>query len=67
MNPRLVGRIALAIARDPRREAFIEQAHPVGRVGEAEDIARVIVFLSSDDAAFVVGHSMAVDGGFTAR
>jgi NAD(P)-dependent dehydrogenase (short-subunit alcohol dehydrogenase family) len=56
-----------AIARDPRREAYIEQAHPIGRVGEAEDIARVVVFLSSDDAAFVVGHSMAVDGGFTAR
>jgi NAD(P)-dependent dehydrogenase (short-subunit alcohol dehydrogenase family) len=36
-------------------------------VGEAEEIARAVVFLSSDDAAFVLGHSLAVDGGFTAR
>jgi NAD(P)-dependent dehydrogenase (short-subunit alcohol dehydrogenase family) len=56
-----------AIARDPRREAYIEQAHPIGRLGEAEDIARSVVFLCSDDAAFIIGHSLAVDGGFTAR
>jgi NAD(P)-dependent dehydrogenase (short-subunit alcohol dehydrogenase family) len=56
-----------AIARDPRREKYIEQAHPIGRLGEAEDIARSVVFLSSDDAAFIIGHSLAVDGGFTAR
>jgi NAD(P)-dependent dehydrogenase (short-subunit alcohol dehydrogenase family) len=56
-----------AIARDPRRKTYIEQAHPIGRLGEAEDIARSVVFLCSDDAAFVLGHSLAVDGGFTAR
>jgi NAD(P)-dependent dehydrogenase (short-subunit alcohol dehydrogenase family) len=56
-----------AIAREPRRQAYIEQAHPIGRMGEAEDIARSVVFLSSDDAAFIIGHSLAVDGGFTAR
>jgi NAD(P)-dependent dehydrogenase (short-subunit alcohol dehydrogenase family) len=56
-----------AVARDPRRKAYIEQAHPIGRMGEAEDIARSVVFLSSDDASFVIGHALAVDGGFTAR
>ena len=56
-----------AIARDPRRQKYIDQAHPIGRLGEAEDIARSVVFLCSDDAAFVLGHSLAVDGGFTAR
>jgi NAD(P)-dependent dehydrogenase (short-subunit alcohol dehydrogenase family) len=56
-----------AIAREPRRQAYIEQAHPIGRLGEAEDIARSVVFLCSEDAAFVLGHSLAVDGGFTAR
>ncbi len=56
-----------AIARDPRRKTYIEQAHPIGRMGEAEDIANAVIFLSSDDAAFVIGHSLAVDGGFTAR
>jgi NAD(P)-dependent dehydrogenase (short-subunit alcohol dehydrogenase family) len=56
-----------AIAREPRREEYIKQAHPIGRMGEAEDIARAVVFLSSEDASFVLGHSLAVDGGFTAR
>ncbi|HEX6244378.1 MAG TPA: SDR family oxidoreductase [Polyangiales bacterium] len=56
-----------AIAREPKRQAYIDQAHPIGRLGEAEDIARSVVFLSSEDAAFILGHSLAVDGGFTAR
>jgi NAD(P)-dependent dehydrogenase (short-subunit alcohol dehydrogenase family) len=56
-----------AIARDTRREEYIKNAHPIGRVGEAEEIARAVVFLCSEDAAFVLGHSLAVDGGFTAR
>ena len=55
-----------AIERDPRREKHIQRIHPIGRIGEAEDIASAVVFLSSDDAAFIIGHSMAVDGGFTA-
>ncbi|MEY4576906.1 MAG: hypothetical protein RL701_1609 [Pseudomonadota bacterium] len=56
-----------AIERDPRRKTYIEQAHPIGRIGEAEDIASAVVFLSSDDASFMIGHSLTVDGGFTAR
>jgi NAD(P)-dependent dehydrogenase (short-subunit alcohol dehydrogenase family) len=56
-----------AIARDPKRAARIDQVHPIGRLGEAEDIARSVVFLCSDDAAFVLGQALAVDGGFTAR
>jgi NAD(P)-dependent dehydrogenase (short-subunit alcohol dehydrogenase family) len=56
-----------AIERDPRRKPYIEQAHPIGRVGEPEDIAAAVVFLSSDDASFMIGHSMVVDGGYTAR
>lgn len=56
-----------AIAREPRRQQYIDQAHPIGRLGEAEEIARAVVFLSSDDAAFIVGHPLAVDGGYVAR
>lgn len=56
-----------AIQREPRREAIIERAHPIGRIGEPEDVASAVVYLSSDDAAFVIGQSIAVDGGFTAR
>jgi 3-oxoacyl-[acyl-carrier protein] reductase len=36
---------------------------PIGRVGQAEEIAAVIAFLASDDAAFVAGHILNVDGG----
>jgi NAD(P)-dependent dehydrogenase (short-subunit alcohol dehydrogenase family) len=41
--------------------------HPIGRLGTAEDIARAIVFLASDDAAFVTGSELVVDGGYTAQ
>jgi NAD(P)-dependent dehydrogenase (short-subunit alcohol dehydrogenase family) len=56
-----------AIEREPRRQAYIDQAHPIGRLGLADEVARAVVFLSTDDAGFVVGHPLAVDGGFTAR
>jgi NAD(P)-dependent dehydrogenase (short-subunit alcohol dehydrogenase family) len=42
-------------------------AHPLGRMGQAEEIARGIVWLASDDSSFMTGSEMVVDGGFTAR
>jgi NAD(P)-dependent dehydrogenase (short-subunit alcohol dehydrogenase family) len=56
-----------AIAREPKRQTYIDQVHPINRLGEAEEIAKAVVFLSTEDAAFVVGHPLAVDGGFVAR
>ena len=44
-----------------RRRAFV----PIGRVGTPEDIGRVVAFLLSEDAAYVTGQVIAVDGGFT--
>jgi NAD(P)-dependent dehydrogenase (short-subunit alcohol dehydrogenase family) len=41
--------------------------HPVGRLGTAEEVAEVVVFLLSDAAAFVTGAQYAVDGGYTAQ
>jgi NAD(P)-dependent dehydrogenase (short-subunit alcohol dehydrogenase family) len=55
-----------ALERDPRRKARVDRIHPIGRLGEAEDIARAVVYLSSDDAAFVLGQTLAVDGGYSA-
>lgn len=44
----------------------IHAALPIGRVGRPEDVARVSLFLASDDAAFMTGAELAVDGGMTA-
>ncbi|HEX2173545.1 MAG TPA: glucose 1-dehydrogenase [Dehalococcoidia bacterium] len=39
---------------------------PLGRLGRPEDVAKAILYLASDDAAFVTGHVLAVDGGYLA-
>ena len=41
--------------------------HPIGRLGQPEDIAAGVAYLVSDDAAFVTGASLVVDGGYTAQ
>lgn len=41
--------------------------HPIGRLGIADDIAKGIVFLASDDAGFMTGSGLVVDGGYTAQ
>ncbi|MBM3489319.1 MAG: glucose 1-dehydrogenase [Alphaproteobacteria bacterium] len=41
--------------------------HPIGRLGTPEDIAKGIVFLASDDAGFMTGAGLVVDGGLTAQ
>ena len=42
------------------------QRIPMGRFGEADEVARVALFLASDDASYVTGHTLAVDGGYLA-
>jgi len=40
--------------------------HPIGRLGRVEEVAEAVLWLCSDKASFVTGHSMIIDGGFTA-
>lgn len=48
-------------------KAQLSAAHPFGGLGEPEDIAKAAVFLASDDASWITGVPLAVDGGFTAQ
>ena len=41
--------------------------HPIGRISTPDDIAGPAVFLASDDASFICGHNLMVDGGWTAK
>ncbi|MGI9238469.1 MAG: SDR family oxidoreductase [Woeseiaceae bacterium] len=41
--------------------------HPIGRIGEPEEVANVVLFLCSDKASFVTGATHCVDGGFTVQ
>ncbi len=50
-------------------EAVLErmaQEHPIGRVGEPEEVARAVLFLASEEASFVTGVALPVDGGWDA-
>ena len=43
------------------------EAHPVGRLGEPAEVANAILFLASDEASFVTGAILSVDGGYMAK
>jgi len=58
----------LADAPDPvARRRALEERQPMGRLATAEDVAAAALYLASDDAAFVTGTAMVIDGGLSAR
>ncbi len=56
-----------ALRNDPQRSAEILGRIPMGRWGLPADLGGPVVFLASDEAAYVTGHTLAVDGGWLAR
>ena len=50
---------------DPEAKQVVRDHIPMGRIAEAEEIARMIAFLASDDAAYVTGQTLFADGGLT--
>jgi NAD(P)-dependent dehydrogenase (short-subunit alcohol dehydrogenase family) len=64
----LVEKLAEDAGQDP--DAFRQQLdakHPIGHVGEPDDIACGILYLASDESKFVTGSELVIDGGYTAR
>ena len=58
-----------SVSRDPNPQAMIDacvSVHPLGRVGQAEEIAEAIAYLLSEQASFVNGIAFDVDGGLRA-
>ena len=52
--------------RDPNLAQRISSLYPIGRLGRPEDIANAALFLASDEASFITGSVLVVDGGLTA-
>jgi len=42
---------------------FLNSEHPIGRIGQPEDVAKAILYLASDDASWVTGSILVIDGG----
>ncbi len=55
------------LQKNPDLEERFAGAHPVGRIGQPEEIARAVVWLCSSAASFVTGTQLPVDGGFVAQ
>jgi NAD(P)-dependent dehydrogenase (short-subunit alcohol dehydrogenase family) len=53
--------------REPEAMAALLREVPIGRLGRAEEIAAAVLFLCGPGASFVIGHALAVDGGYTIR
>jgi NAD(P)-dependent dehydrogenase (short-subunit alcohol dehydrogenase family) len=59
-----------AMAQEPGGPEYLEtvkKGHPMGRLGEPEEVANAILFLASDEASFITGAILPVDGGYLAQ
>jgi len=50
----------------PQVHRYVKSCHPIGRFGKATEVAEAVLWMCSDRASFLTGHSLVLDGGFTA-
>jgi NAD(P)-dependent dehydrogenase (short-subunit alcohol dehydrogenase family) len=54
-----------ATQNDPQKEQYVRSLHPVGRIGQPEEVAAAVLYLCSDLAGFTTGVALPIDGGAT--
>jgi NAD(P)-dependent dehydrogenase (short-subunit alcohol dehydrogenase family) len=59
--------VANMLAKEPDAMAAIMKDQPIGRLGRPEEIASAVLWLCGPGSSFVIGHALAVDGGYTAH
>ena len=66
VHPGVINTSMLSEGVPPDVQEQLKAATPLGRLGEAEDVAAAVLFLASDEASFMTGAELVVDGGYTA-
>jgi len=67
VHPGLIGTQMIDIIPREQREYYVKNVVPMGREGTAEEVAKLVLFLSCDDSSYCTGAEFIVDGGMTAN